>query len=89
VDEQNYRVRVSEDQLQEVLRSLDNVKVPVKQEDGSWSFWLDRAIKVEAQRSSLREAEERYRNELMDIEERELLLDRIRRLSRALGILVG
>jgi hypothetical protein len=33
----------------------------------------------------LREAEHRYRNELMDDEERELLLDRIRRLRKALA----
>jgi predicted Fe-S protein YdhL (DUF1289 family) len=32
----------------------------------------------------LREAEERYRNELMDDEERQLLLDRIKRLRRRL-----
>ena len=32
----------------------------------------------------LREAEERYRNELMDDEERMMLLDRIRRLRRRL-----
>jgi hypothetical protein len=32
----------------------------------------------------LREAEERYRNELMDDEERLLLLDRIKRLRRRL-----
>jgi hypothetical protein len=32
----------------------------------------------------LREAEERYRNELLEDEERQLLLDRIRRIRRTL-----
>jgi hypothetical protein len=32
----------------------------------------------------LREAEERYRSELMDDEERQLLLDRIRRIRKTL-----
>ncbi len=39
----------------------------------------------EARRTILHEAEARYRNELMDDEERQLLLDRIRRLRKALG----
>jgi hypothetical protein len=34
----------------------------------------------------LREAEERFKHELMDDEERMLLLDRIRRLRRRLGV---
>jgi len=38
-------------------------------------------------RTILREAEDRYRNELMSDEERQLLLDRIKRLRRTLGIL--
>jgi len=41
----------------------------------------------ERRRTILREAEVRYRNELMDDEERMLLLDRIRRLRRTLGVL--
>jgi hypothetical protein len=43
----------------------------------------------ERRRTILREAEDRYRSELLDDEERQLLLDRIRRLRRALGVLVG
>jgi len=46
------------------------------------------ALPNEVKRTLLREAEERYRNELMPDEERMLLLDRIRRLNRALGVLV-
>ena len=46
------------------------------------------ALPDEVKRTILREAEERYRNELMGDEERQLLLDRIRRLSRELGIMV-
>lgn len=37
-------------------------------------------------RQVLKEAEERYRNEIMDDEERMLLLDRIKRLRRQLGL---
>jgi len=40
-------------------------------------------------RQVLREAVDRYNRELLDDEERQLLLDRIRRLSRALGTVVG
>jgi len=40
----------------------------------------------ERRRTILREAEERYRNELMDDEERMLLWERILRLRRALGM---
>jgi hypothetical protein len=39
--------------------------------------------KREVKRTILREAESRYRNEMMDDEERQLLLDRIKRLRRA------
>jgi len=49
---------------------------------------LRRASSDEARRAILRESLTRYRNELMDDEERQLLLDRIRRLRRALGIVV-
>jgi hypothetical protein len=41
----------------------------------------------ERRRTNLREAEDRYRNEIMDDEERMLLLDRIKRLRRKLGAL--
>jgi hypothetical protein len=40
------------------------------------------AVRDEVKRTILREAEARYRNELIDDEERQLLLDRIRRLRR-------
>jgi hypothetical protein len=40
--------------------------------------------KLERMCRILREAEERYRSELMDDEERQLLLDRIKRLRRRL-----
>jgi hypothetical protein len=46
---------------------------------------LRRHYRDEFRRTVLREAEHRYRNELMDDEERELLLDRIRRLRKALA----
>jgi hypothetical protein len=47
---------------------------------------LQDAVPNEVRRIILREALDRYRNELMDDEERELLWDRIQRLRRALGI---
>ena len=40
----------------------------------------------ERRRTILREAEERYNHELMDDAERQLLLDRIRRLKRELKL---
>ncbi len=43
------------------------------------------AVRDEARRTVLREATERFNNELMDDEERQLLLDRIRRLRRNVG----
>ena len=43
----------------------------------------------ERRRMILREAEVRYNHELMDDEKRQLLWDRIRRLRRSLGIMVG
>jgi len=49
---------------------------------------LQDAVPNEVPIASLRLAETRYRHELMTDEERMLLLDRIRRLSRALGVLV-
>ena len=50
---------------------------------------LAQECRDERRRTILREAEDRYRNELMDDEERMLLLDRIKRLRRTLGIMVG
>ena len=49
---------------------------------------LQNAVSDEVWRTTLRWAESRYRNELLDDEERQLLLDRIRRLRRTLGVLV-
>jgi hypothetical protein len=45
---------------------------------------LQDAVPNEVWRTILREAEDRYRNELMTDEERMLLLDRIKRLCRTL-----
>jgi hypothetical protein len=45
---------------------------------------LQDAVPNEVRRTVLREAEDRYRNELMSDEERQLLLDRIRRIRRQL-----
>jgi hypothetical protein len=47
---------------------------------------LQNAVSDETRRTILREAEDRYLNELLDDEERQLLLDRILRLRRQLGI---
>jgi len=47
---------------------------------------LETSLTDEARSTVLREAEERYRRELMDDEERQLLLDRIKRLRRQLGL---
>lgn len=47
---------------------------------------LPNATSNEVQRNILREAENRYRNELMDDAERQLLLDRIKRLQRQLKL---
>ncbi len=44
------------------------------------------AVRDEVKRTVLREAESRYLHELMDDEERQLLLDRIKRLRRELGL---
>ena len=48
---------------------------------------LQNAVSNEVQRNILREAEDRYRNELMSDEERQHLLDQIKRLRRTLDIL--
>jgi len=46
----------------------------------------EESVREEAERTILRESLKRYRCELMDTEERELLWDRIVRLRRRLGI---
>ena len=46
---------------------------------------LRQSLRDEVKRTILREAETRYRHELMDDEERQRLLDRIRRLRQALA----
>jgi hypothetical protein len=46
---------------------------------------LDKAVDNEVRRTILREAEARYRHELMDHEETMLLLDRIKRLRKIRG----
>jgi hypothetical protein len=43
---------------------------------------LQREVRAEARRTILREAVERFNHELMDDEERQLLLDRIKRLRQ-------
>jgi hypothetical protein len=48
---------------------------------------LETALTDEFLRVVLREAVERYRNELLDDEERQLLLDCIKRLLRELNVL--
>ena len=48
---------------------------------------LQNAASDEVRRTILRESLTRYRNELLDDEERQLLLDRIKRLRRTLGAL--
>jgi hypothetical protein len=47
---------------------------------------LQNAVLDEVRRTALREAEDRYLNELLDDEERMLLLDRIKRLRRELKL---
>ena len=76
-------------QYEEVLSFLyDNpIKVGLQREDSSWSVWMDRAVEREKQRTALREAEDRYRHELMNEEEHQLLGDRIRRLRRELRLI--
>ena len=46
---------------------------------------LENALPDEVKRTILRESLTRYRHELMDDEERQLLLDRIKRLRKALA----
>jgi hypothetical protein len=46
---------------------------------------LRQVLRDEARRTILREAEDRYRHELLEDEERQLLLDRIKRLRKALA----
>ena len=52
----------------------------------SWRRIQETAEKDERRRTILREAEERLRHELLDIEERALLRDRILRLRRQLKL---
>ena len=47
---------------------------------------LPEHLSEEMRRTILREAVERYRHELLPDEERMLLLDRIRRLKKSLGL---
>ncbi len=47
---------------------------------------LQDVVPNEVLRTILREAEDRYLNELMDDEERQLLLDRIKRIRRQLRL---
>ncbi len=47
---------------------------------------LENAERDEARRTILREAVDRYNNELMDDEERLILLERIKRLRKALAL---
>ena len=47
---------------------------------------LQNAVPDELLRTILREALNRFNHELLDDEERQLLLDRIRRLRRQLGL---
>ena len=49
---------------------------------------LRSAVSDEVRRTILRESLTRYLNELMDDEERMILLDRVKRLRRELGVLV-
>jgi hypothetical protein len=47
---------------------------------------LRKDLRDEVRRKILREAEERYRHELMDDEERQLVRDRVLKLRRELGL---
>jgi len=47
---------------------------------------LQNAVPNEVRRSILREAEERFRHELMSVDEREVLWNRILKLRRHLGL---
>ena len=47
---------------------------------------LRQTVRDEVRRTILREAEARYRHELMDDEERQLLHDRVLKLRRELGM---
>jgi hypothetical protein len=49
---------------------------------GSVQERLQREVRDEARRTILREATQRFNHELMDDEERQLLLDRIKRLRQ-------
>ena len=47
---------------------------------------LQDAVSDEVRRTVLRESEDRFNRELLDEEERQLLLDRIKRIRRQLGL---
>jgi hypothetical protein len=53
---------------------------------GSIQPATEESVREEAERTILRKALRRYRNELMDTDEREELWDRIVRLRRRLGL---
>jgi hypothetical protein len=77
-------------QLEEVQAHLDAhpIKVPIRTEGGGGrAVWEPsaQAVEDEARRTVLREAESRYRHEIMGHDERLMLEDRIRRLHRQLG----
>jgi hypothetical protein len=81
----------SREQLEGIREHLDAnpIKVPVRSEDGDgWVFWEPsaQAVEDEAWRTVLREAEARYRHEIMDHDERLMLEDRIRRIRRQLRL---
>jgi hypothetical protein len=46
---------------------------------------LESAVSIETKRTVLREATTRFNNEILDDEERQLLLERIRRLRQKLA----
>ena len=52
----------------------------------TWTRIADKALEDEVRRTVLREAEERYRNELMNLDEREVLWNRIVLLRRQLKL---
>ena len=78
------------EQVQEVLDHLaaNPVKVPTLGQDEGWRFWdpYKQALRDERRRCVLREAETRLAHELMDEEEQQELLDRVKRLRRSLGV---
>jgi len=88
----DYRSNPRPDQEQELViqqfLAEHPVKVPTLNDEGEWRFWdpYRQALKDERRRCALREAERRYRHELMDMDEREEVWSRILRLRRLLRI---